>query len=136
MKYMLDTNICIYLIKKQPEHVLQKFKSCSIGDICISSVTYAELMYGVEKSQHHQKNMIALNEFTLPLDLISFDDEAARHYGRIRTYLEKKGMPIGALDLMIAAHAQRLGFTLVTNNVKEFDRIPNLIIEDWVHPST
>lgn len=136
MIYMLDTNICIYLIKKQPEHVLNKFKSLNIGDICISSVTYAELMYGVEKSQQHQKNKIALDEFTLPLDIISFDDESARHYGRVRSYLEKKGTPIGPLDLMIASHAQRMNFTLVTNNVKEFDRVPHLIIEDWVHSSS
>jgi tRNA(fMet)-specific endonuclease VapC len=135
MKYMLDTNICIYLIKKQPQHVLSKFKSLNIGDICISSITYAELMYGVEKSQHHQKNKMALDEFILPLDIISFDDECACHYGRIRSYLERKGTPIGPLDLMIAAHAQCLNFTLITNNVKEFDRVPNLTIEDWVHCS-
>lgn len=133
MKYMLDTNICIYLIKKQPANVLQKFKRQKVGSICISSVTFAELMYGVEKSQHLQKNKAALEEFTLPLDIISFDDKSARHYGHIRAYLEKKGTPIGALDLMIAAHAQCMNITLVTNNVKEFSRVPKLKIEDWVH---
>lgn len=132
MIYMLDTNICIYLIKQQPEHVLNHFKSFKVGDICISSVTLAELMYGVEKSQSHEKNRAALEGFILPLDIMAFDDDSARHYGRIRSYLEKKGEPIGALDMMIAAHAQQLGMTLVTNNVKEFSRIPRLLIENWV----
>lgn len=133
MKYMLDTNICIYIIKKHPENVLRKFKNYSLGDICISSVTFAELMYGVEKSQHQQKNREALEEFTLPLEIIPFDDDAAKHYGSIRTYLEKKGEIIGPLDLMIAAHAQSLNSILVTNNKKEFSRIPKIKIEDWVH---
>lgn len=135
MKYMLDTNICIYLIKKRPEEVLKRFKSFNVGDICISSITLAELMYGVEKSLYHQKNKAALDEFTLPLDIEPFDDNSARHYGYIRAYLEKKGTPIGALDLMIASHAQYLNVTLVTNNVKEFSRVPELTIEDWVHSS-
>ena len=134
MKYMLDTNICIYIIKKHPALVLTKFKSFLVGDICISSVTFAELMYGVEKSQYQQKNRAALDEFTLPLEIIPFDDEAARQYGSIRAHLEKMGTPIGALDLMIAAHAHILNLTLVTNNVNEFARVPSLIIEDWVHP--
>lgn len=132
MKYMLDTNICIYLIKRQPEGVLNKFRSFNIGDICMSSVTFSELMYGVEKSQHPQKNKSALEEFVLPLEVLSFDEQSARHYGHIRAYLEKKGTPIGPLDLMIAAHAQAINAILVTNNVKEFTRVPKLKIEDWV----
>lgn len=133
MIYILDTNICIYIIKKQPEKVLKKFKSFAIGDICISSVTLAELMYGVEKSQRQQKNKDALEEFTLPLEILAFDSDAASNYGHIRAFLERKGTPIGPLDLMIAAHAQALNAILVTNNKKEFERIPELRIEDWVH---
>lgn len=133
MKYMLDTNICIYIIKKQPENVLKKFTLFDVGDICISSITLAELMYGVEKSHHHQKNRIALEEFISPLEIMPFDDAAAYHYGHIRSYLEKKGIPIGPLDLIIAAHAHCLNSTLVTNNTKEFSRIPKLKIENWVN---
>lgn len=129
---MLDTNICIYIIKKQPENVLKKFSSLNLGEVCISSVTLAELMYGVEKSQHSQKNHAALEEFILPMEIIPFDDEAARHYGQLRTYLEKKGMPIGPMDLMIAAHAQSIHSVLITNNEKEFLRIPGLKVENWV----
>lgn len=133
MKYMLDTNICIYLIKRQPEAVLNKFRSFNIGDICMSSVTFSELMYGVEKSQHPQKNKSALEEFILPLEVLPFDEQSARHYGHIRAYLERKGTPIGPLDLMIAAHAQSINAILVTNNMKEFTRVSKLKIEDWVH---
>lgn len=132
MRYMLDTNICIYIIKKHPAHVLEKFKHFDVGDICISSVTLAELMYGVQKSQHQQKNQSALTEFTSPLEVVSFDEEAAAHYGQLRTHLEKKGIPIGPLDMMIAAHALCTGSILVTNNKKEFSRVPHLKLEDWI----
>ncbi|HVV67896.1 MAG TPA: type II toxin-antitoxin system VapC family toxin [Gammaproteobacteria bacterium] len=131
MKYMLDTNICIYLIKKQPEQLLNKFKSCKSGDVCISTITLAELMYGVGKGQHSQKNKSALEEFISPLEIMPFDQEATTHYGHIRAWLEKNGTPIGPLDLMIAAHAKSLHTTLVTNNKKEFIRVPKLKIEDW-----
>jgi tRNA(fMet)-specific endonuclease VapC len=133
MKYMLDTNMCIYIIKKHPANVLKKFTVLDVGDVCISSITLAELMYGVHKSHHPQKNKAALEEFTSPLEIVSFDEETASHYGHIRASLEKKGIPIGPLDMMIAAHAQCLGSILVTNNKKEFSRIPHLKIEDWVH---
>ena len=132
MKYLLDTDICIYIIKQHPQNVIKKFKSISLGDIGMSSITLAELLYGVEKSQQQQKNKAALEEFTLPLEIVSFDDCAAQHYSVIRAQLERKGMPIGPLDLMIAAHAQCLDVTLVTNNVKEFSRVPKLKIENWV----
>jgi tRNA(fMet)-specific endonuclease VapC len=132
MKYMLDTNICIYLIKKRPKTVSHIFETCTIGDICISSVTFAELAYGVEKSPHPEKNKAALEEFVIPLEIAPFDDQAALYYGRIRANLEKKGTPIGPLDLMIAAHAEYLDITLVTNNINEFSRVPNLKIENWV----
>jgi tRNA(fMet)-specific endonuclease VapC len=97
-------------------------------------VTLAELTYGVEKSQHHHKNKAALEDFLLPLEVMLFDQKAAIYYGHIRTYLEKKGTPIGPLDLMIAAHAQSSNAILVTNNKKEFLRVPELEIEDWTHP--
>ena len=131
MKYMLDTNICIYLIKQHPEKVLKKFITLPIGDVCISSITLAELIYGVHKSQYQKKNQAALNEFLSPLDIMPFDEAVAEHYGQIRTYLEKEGMPIRPLDMMIAAHAQCLGSILVTNNKKKFVRVPDLTIEDW-----
>ncbi|MCC2666830.1 MAG: type toxin-antitoxin system VapC family toxin [Gammaproteobacteria bacterium] len=135
MKYMLDTNICIYIIKKHPDNIIKKFNLLDVGDIGISSITFSELLYGVEKSQHSQKNKAALEEFVLPLEILPFDDESARHYGYIRASLEKKGTLIGALDLMIAAHAQATNLTLVTNNIKEFSRVHQLKIENWVHPS-
>lgn len=132
MKYILDTNICIYLIKKQPASVLKKFKTLQAGDVGISSVTAAELWYGVFKSHSQQKNRIALNEFMLPLEVQPFDEFAAEQYGEIRAHLEKKGKPIGSLDFMIAAHALSLKATLVTNNQKEFMRISGLKVENWV----
>ncbi len=133
MKYMLDTNICIYIIKRKPVDVIEKFKSLNIDDVCISSVTLAELSYGVEKSQFQEKNRLALEEFTLPLEIMPFDEGAASQYGHIRTFLERSGTPIGSLDLMIAAHALSLNSIVVTNNVKEFTRIPDLKVQDWVH---
>jgi tRNA(fMet)-specific endonuclease VapC len=133
MKYMLDTNICIYLIRKKPENLIEKLKSLHIGDICISSVTLAELRYGVEKSQHQEKNRFALEEFILPIEVMPFDDDAASYYGCLRALLEKKGTPIGSLDLMIGANALSLNSILVTNNTREFFRIPNLTVEDWVN---
>ncbi len=131
MKYMLDTNICIYIIKKHPEKVLEKFKSIKAGEICMSSIPLSELMFGVQKSEHKQKNTIALQGFTSPLEIIAYDEKAAHHYGNMRAYLEKQGTPIGPMDLMIAAHAQSLKSILITHNTKEFHLIPNLKMEDW-----
>jgi tRNA(fMet)-specific endonuclease VapC len=125
--------MCIYIIKKHPESVIKKFKAFELGDIYISSVTYAELMYGVQKSHHQSKNKIALEEFVSPLEIAPFDGDAARYYGEVRAQLEKKGQLIGALDMMIAAHALSLNLTLVTNNKKEFMRVLHLKIDDWVH---
>lgn len=132
MKYMLDTNICIYIIKKQPENVLKKFKTLIPSDLCLSSITLGELEYGVQKSQHQHKNHIALQEFILPLSVLPFNEEAAVSYGHLRAALEKQGKPIGALDLIIAAHAKSLKLSLVTNNKKEFMQVPGLKIENWV----
>ena len=132
MKYMLDTNICIYLIKQQPRQMIDKFQGIAPGEITISTVTVAEMMYGVGKSQHKEKNKAALESFLAPLEIVDFNFRAAQHYGVVRAYLEKKGKPIGAYDLMIAAHALSLGLVLVTNNKREFQRIPDLIVENWV----
>ena len=131
MKFMLDTNICIYLIKQKPVKVLKHFKSSSIGDIGISTISLAELRYGVSKSQHVEKNHQALNEFILPLEVADFDGKAAEEYGIIRADLEKKGKPIGSMDMLIGAHAISLGATLVTNNVRDFKEIKHLKVVDW-----
>lgn len=131
MKLMLDTNVCIYIIKQQPATVLKRFLEFQIGDIGISSITLSELRYGVAKSRHREKNAKALDEFIIPLEVVSFDEEAAHVYGDIRTTLEKAGTPIGAMDMLIAAHAVSLGTTLVTSNTREFIRIPTLNIIDW-----
>lgn len=131
MKYLLDTNICIYLIKNNPISVRHHFEALSIGDVGLSSITVAELQYGAEKSQQIEKNLAALEHFFLPLIVADFDAKAAHRYGQIRAYLEKQGMSIGSLDMLIAAHALSLDVTLVTNNVKEFTRVPSLLIENW-----
>jgi len=131
MKYMLDTNICIYLIKQKPPKVLKRFKTHAIGDIGISSITLAELRYGVSKSRHVEKNRLALDEFILPLEIADFDEKAAQEYGTVRADLEKAGKPIGSMDMLIGAHALAFGATLVTNNTKEFKQIRNLKIADW-----
>jgi len=131
MKYMLDTNICIYLIKQNPAKVLKHFKSHAIGDIGISSITLAELRYGVSKSQHVEKNQQALDEFILSLEIADFDEKSAQEYGAIRAELERTGKPVGSMDMLIGAHAHALGVTLVTNNTKEFKQIKNLKIADW-----
>ncbi|WP_232410932.1 type II toxin-antitoxin system VapC family toxin [Methylophilus sp. 5] len=128
---MLDTNICIALIKQKPAGVIKKFNDFQVGDICISSVTLAELRYGVAKSQFQERNQAALDDFILPLEIAVFDESAANYYGVLRASLERKGTPIGAMDLMIGAHALSQNLTVVTNNVREFNRIPNLVVVDW-----
>ena len=131
MRYMLDTNICIYAIKYKPEKVFQKLQEVEPEDVCVSSVTYAELVHGVEKSVAVEKNRLALSMLLANIEILDFDVDAADCYGKIRADLEKKGTPIGPLDMMIAGHAQSLGYTVVTNNVKEFSRVSNLKIENW-----
>lgn len=132
MEYMLDTNICIYIIKKKPLNVLDKFKSLSIGSIGISAITLAELQFGVMKSSDPNKNQEALDKFIAPLEILDFDYYATLKYGKVRTELENKGTPIGPLDTLIAAHALSLDLILVTNNLKEFERIPSLKTQNWV----
>ncbi|MBD2168342.1 type II toxin-antitoxin system VapC family toxin [Calothrix membranacea FACHB-236] len=131
MRYLLDTNICIYIIKQKPQKVLDKFQSLSISDVGISSITVAELEYGVAKSEQQEKNRAALLQFLLPLEIVDFNQASAVIYGTIRSNLESRGLIIGAMDLLIAAHALSLGVILVTNNVREFSRIPNLLLENW-----
>jgi tRNA(fMet)-specific endonuclease VapC len=131
MRYMLDTNICIYLIKQKPEKVLRHFKAHSVGEIGISSITLAELRYGVERSQQVQKNRQALEEFTLPLEIAAFDEAAADVYGNMRAGLEQAGTLVGSMDMLIGALALSLGVTLVTNNLREFKKIKNLKVVDW-----
>ena len=131
MRYMLDTNICIYAIKHKPEKVFHKLQEVDPEDVCVSSVTYAELVHGVEKSAAVGKNRLALSMLLANIEIKNFDTYAADCYGKIRADLEKKGTPIGPLDMMIAGHAKSLDLTIVTNNVKEFARVDNLKIENW-----
>lgn len=131
MKYILDTNICIYIIKKKPHKVIARLQKIDISDVGISSITLSELEYGVEMSRKKERNKMALMEFLTPIEIMSYDDLAAQAYGKIRGFLEKKGRLIGPLDMLIAAHALSLNSILVTNNEKEFRRVPGLKIENW-----
>jgi len=132
MKYMLDTNICVYLIKKKPENVLINLHSKMDDGVAISAITLAELVHGVEASAFPEKNSIALNQFLSIVDILPFDDEAAAEYGKICATLRRLGTPIGALDMLIAAHAKAKGLIIVTNNVGEFERVEGLGLENWV----
>jgi len=132
MRYLLDTNICIYLIKKHPSEILARFRQHSPQDVAISTITLFELQYGVEKSQYRQRSEDALAKFLLPLNLIYLDYSSAIEAAAIRAQLERKGMPIGPYDLLIAGLARSRDMTLVTNNTKEFERIVGLDLENWV----
>ena len=131
MKLLLDTNICIYIINQRPSAVLDRFLQYKVGDIGLSSITLSELRYGVAKSRHRAQNTAALDEFIIPLDVVPFDEVAALTYGDIRAALEGAGTPIGAMDLLIASHAVSMDVSLVTNNVREFKRVPALHVIDW-----
>lgn len=130
MRYMLDTNICIYLINKRSPKVLDHFRRLDVGDVGVSSVTVAELAYGVAKSGS-ERNRAALEGFLLPLEIADFDQKAAWKFGEIRSVLERAGKPIGPFDMQIAAHALALGCVVVTNNLREFQRVPDLAVENW-----
>jgi len=133
MKYLLDTNICIYLINERPQDLLNKFEQYPIDEFGISSITHAELQYGIAKSTHKEKNKEALDQFLLPLTILPFHgDEVTACYGEMRALLESKGEAIGPFDMLIAAHALSLNLILISNNVKEFARIPGLKLENWV----
>lgn len=132
MRFLLDTNICIYIIKCQPPQVLDKFRTLDLSDVGISSITVAELEYGSYKSQRTEQNRAAFNQFLIPLEIVPFDERATQAYGQLRSQLERQGIVIGSMDMLIASQALSLGLILVTNNVKEFSRIPDLVIENWV----
>jgi tRNA(fMet)-specific endonuclease VapC len=134
MNYLLDTNICVLLIRQKSPHVLAKLTSHPITDIGVSAITVAELQYGVEKSSQPTLNQQALDQFLLPLSVVPFDEQDAIVYGQIRATLEAQGLPIGALDTLIAAQAIHYNLILVTNNVREFARVSGLTVEDWTKP--
>lgn len=131
MRYMLDTNIIIYAKDARPEIVLERFRQYQPGDLCISSITMAELEYGVCNSSKPEQNRLALLTFLSNIDIIPFDTDAARSYGEIRYDLKSKGQLIGANDMLIAAHAKSLGYTLITNNTREFERVDGLLLDNW-----
>lgn len=131
MKYMLDTNICIYTIKHKPPEVIKAFLCHDPDDMCISSITYGELMHGVEKSQAVERNRAAITLFLSAISILPFDSDAAEEYGAVRADLERKGTPIGPMDMLIAGHARSRGLILVTNNTREFFRVNELEVEDW-----
>jgi tRNA(fMet)-specific endonuclease VapC len=131
LKYMLDTNIVIYIIKRRPRSVLETFNQRS-GQLCISSITLAELHHGVEKSDQVSRNLAVLEDFTSRLEVLPYSVEAAAQYGDIRADLERKGEVIGVNDLHIAGHARSAGLVLVTNNEREFARVAGLRVENWL----
>ena len=131
LKYILDTNIAIYVIKRRPPEALVTFNQHA-GQLCISSITLAELMHGAEKSAKPDHNLRQVEDFTSRLTVLEYGNKAAAHYGDIRASLERKGTPIGVNDLHIAGHARSEGLTLVTNNLKEFERVEALRLENWI----
>ncbi len=130
-RYMLDTDTCSYIMKRSNEALLKRLRKTPVRDVCISVITKSELLYGVEESPRRQQDEAALNAFLRYVEVLDFPDEAAPHYAKIRADLKTRGTLIGANDLFIAAHARSLGLTLVTNNTSEFERVPNLAIENW-----
>ncbi|MGY2170256.1 type II toxin-antitoxin system tRNA(fMet)-specific endonuclease VapC [Pseudomonas gingeri] len=131
LKFMLDTHMCIFTIKNKPQHVREAFKAHH-GQLCISTVTLMELIYGAEKSSNPGRNLADVEGFAARLDVLKYDQDAAVHTGQLRAELAKVGTPIGPYDHMIAGHARSQGLILVTNNLREFDRVPGLRVEDWV----
>lgn len=131
IKYMLDTSIVIYVIKRRPLSVLDTFNQRA-GMMCVSSITEAELFHGAEKSQQREHNLRVVDDFLSRLDVLPYDSKAAAHHGDIRASLEKQGTPIGVNDIHIAAHARSQGLIVVTNNLKEFDRVQGLRFENWL----
>lgn len=132
VRYLLDTNICIYIAKNQPPAVRARFEQHRADSLAMSVVTLGELQHGAEKSQARDKALAALDLLQSSLKVLPLDDVVGRHYGHIRAALEKTGQTIGNNDLWIAAHARAHGYVLVTNNAREFDRVPGLVVENWV----
>ena len=131
LEYMLDTNICIYVIKNRPAALRERFDQLAEA-LCISAITLGELLYGVEKSARRSQNLQAVEQFTARLEVIPFSLRAAAHFGQIRAELAKLGTLCGAYDMLIGAHARSEGLMLVTNNVRAFHRIPGLLVDNWV----
>ena len=131
LKYLLDTNIIIYVLKRRPAEVLKIFNT-NASRMAISSITLSELIYGAEKSSNVSKNLEVIEEFISHLDILPYDAKASQHYGQIKATLERKGEIVGENDIHIAAHAISQGLTLVTNNLREFKRVANLALENWV----
>ncbi len=132
IRYLLDTNICIYLIKKHPPEVLERFQQIQLKQLYISTITLFELYYGIEKNKSHQRNSAALENFIAPLSIVDFTAESAKQAALIRHQLQQKGTPIGAYDIQIAAIALSENMTLLTNNTREFERVQGLKLENWV----
>ncbi|MBN1509207.1 MAG: type II toxin-antitoxin system VapC family toxin [Sedimentisphaerales bacterium] len=132
MNYLLDTNTCIYIINKKPSVVLKRVQSKRPEQIAISTITVAELEYGVARSGYPERNRIALLEFLFPFGILDFDQKAFMAYGQIRTSLEARGKPVGPMDMLLAAQAESHNLILVTNNEREFGRIEGLRVENWV----
>lgn len=130
LQYMLDTDTCIYVNRTFPSKLLQRFNRLA-EQLCISAITLAELRYGAEKSERRLENLEALERFVARLEVLPFSPKAAAHYGQLRVELQRAGKPAGAHDMLIGAHARAEGLTLVTNNVREFRRMPGLRVENW-----
>jgi tRNA(fMet)-specific endonuclease VapC len=131
LRYLLDTNICIYVIKRRPESLLERFNR-NAAHLAISSITLAELMHGAEKSSYPERALAVVEDFCSRLEMLAYGVKAAQHYGQIRAALERRGTPIGVNDLHIAAHTRSEGLTLVSNNLREFERVDGLLCENWV----
>ncbi len=130
LKYMLDTNVCIFTIKNRPQQVREAFNRF-YDQLCISSISLMELIYGAEKSAHPEKNIAVVEGFAARLEVLSYDEAAANHAGQLRAEFARSGTPIGPYDQLIAGHARSRGLIIVTNNRREFDRVPGLRVEDW-----
>jgi len=130
LKYLLDTNMVIYTMKNRPEQIRKQFQQHH-GEMSISTITLGELVFGAEHSQQVERNLADIEAITARLDVLPFDVKAAYHFGQIRSELYRIGQPIGPYDMMIAGHARAYGLRLVTNNIKEFERVPGLLLEDW-----
>jgi tRNA(fMet)-specific endonuclease VapC len=131
LRYLLDTNICIYVIKRRPESLLDRFNE-NASHLAVSAITLAELLHGAEKSSQPQRTLLVVEGFCSRLAVLDYGSKAAQHYGQIRTALERRGQTIGVNDLHIAAHARSEGLTLVSNNLREFERVDSLLFENWV----
>ncbi|MDJ1182190.1 type II toxin-antitoxin system tRNA(fMet)-specific endonuclease VapC [Roseofilum casamattae] len=132
MKILLDTDICVYTINRRDPKLLERLQSYSVGEVGISAITYAELRFGVENSARREENSDRLERFLLPLEILPFDEAAGVCYGRLRTELKRAGSIVGNNDLLIASHALSLNLAIAANNLREFSRVPNLQVEQWI----